>query len=333
VTTTPGQTAQRRGTSATEQFKEIEDIGVPTSSELIDFLNTPDVRGALSPQARKVVAKSAQQLADGKPVTRGLRLRDIEDLRQGLAKRVGPGADFRFADLRDTVRSIGEEIDPKFGSILREFGKRSDIERGLKAGRGALAGGKTSEFVGEFGRANPATQAGTRVGARTALTDVAAESPQGARRVAERLAEDQGLSKRLQTVLPDAEAARLQQLGQAETTAARGFERLAGGTVPTKVGQRVENIKEGIQSGVFSAVGAGGAAKASLATTFIKRLQISPRAARQLAEDAVDPNKVEAVIARLRALKIQDEAITKIFEDAAQAAGITAGVAVGDQQQ
>jgi len=344
VKTTPDKAALRRTLSINAQFKKIENIGVPTSKELIAFAQSPDVRQFLSPQARKVVARAAQHIADNKPVTRGLTLRDIEDIRQGAAAAVNKGEKFkRFSDLRDTARAVGTAVDKRFGTILDEFARRSDVENGLLAGREALGRNQTSSVLGGFSDANPAVQAGTRVGARTALTDMALESSTSARDIAKRLAEDNGLNKRLQTILRagkegnPSQADKLRQIGRIETTAARGFDRLTGRPIQTRVSQQTENLKEATQSVVFSSIGAGGAAKASLIDSFLRRFQISPRIARQLAKDVLDPNRVDDVIARLKALKASDKDITDIFNRAAKiaapAAGVVAGTIAGAQQQ
>lgn len=229
---------------------------------------------------------------------------------------------------------VAEALAPHEAKMLERlgarYGRRLEISAGIRTGRDVVKQGDTEAFrdaVKEAG-AKPTTAAGVRTGARTAVSEAAGESPAGAATTARRLAEDPGLTQRLEAALGPAETANLVKVGKTALTASRRI----GSTVPegtqaqTRAAEAARAVQEAIQGVVISTNRYSGAFLANFANHIVQRVKLSKKAATRLAKMATDPEQAEAVIARLRSAGVSVEDIHRMYREAATAAGIAVGV-------
>ena len=324
VTTTATTRQAARDRLARQQFAEAErDTIVFDRDEVQDLLSDPDLRAALPRTLRRRVDTILEDVPEGEAAE--LTGLDVNDIRLALRDRArgATGADRVFGELADELEGIASAQSPAFRRAIDEFARRSREIEGVTAGRRALTQ-RTSEFIADVGQRDVPGRAGARVGARAELTDVAREGATQARRVARSLTEDSGLVERLRAVLPEREVNRLQQLGQVQSRAFENIERLA----PGAVAQSNREIREAVSDAVNAAVLAGpGTSVASRTFAFGRILQrlrpsLSDRVVNNLAEDAFNPDRTEAVLQALRRANIPEDRILDLYVSAA--AGIVA---------
>lgn len=330
VTSSAPRAELRRDVSVNAQMADIENNVVTLAGDDLDFLRQADVRNALPRNVRASIAEQLQDAGDD-PIVE-LSLRDIENLRFALRQRAGPGEAFRFNQLADEARAIGEAEIPQYGRVLDEFGRRSDISRGIEAGRRVRTAANTERFLDETALASTAEQAGRRVGTRTALAEAAGESPQSAVRTAEQLAQDPGLARRLEGTLRPNEAARLRRLGQVETRSRENLRALSPSSLTTVSEESAEAISEAVQAGIVATGRGSGAFIFSFLARLGRRVALPPRAAEALARNALDPAETATVIERLRALNLSEQEITELFRDAGRAAAIASADAAVNEE-
>ena len=316
VTTT--QTGQKaaRDRRAIDQFKEAEDDAIEfTSKEADEFFGNDLLMSALPRSLRPRIQAALEAAGEGNPVT--LSGLDVNDLRLALRDRArgAVGSDRVFGELADEVELIARGQSPAFARAIDEFSSRSLRGEGVAAGR-KVSSQDASEFEATFreGGSNE-VQAGTRVGARSELSDRAARSAGSATGLARELAQDSGLVRKLREVMPAEEVDRLQQLGRQQSRSAANMDTLSP-AARSEQGKAMRELTNDVVGAMVVAGGnTGGAFKASILGKFLQRVMKgqSKKSINNLARDAFDPNKTEAVIAALRKGGLSETQIVEAY--------------------
>jgi hypothetical protein len=230
--------------------------------------------------------------------------------------------------LQGNLREVLSEAEMgQLERLAARYGRRLDLRAGVETGRRVAARntGEAFEDAVAQAAATPAGRAGVAAGARGALADVAGESPAGAVSTAQRLAQDPGLARRIESALGGREAGRLREVGELATTASENLS--AAAPRATQAQLRIQAVSQQTQEAITAMVAATGRASgallANLGNNMVQRYRLSPKAARKLAEIAVDPARAHQAIATLRRLGASADEILELYQDAAVAAGIT----------
>lgn len=307
--------SQKRLTDA--GMREIENDVVPITPSLREFLEDPNFYDALPRPLKRRVAEALAEADDPSRVAE-LTLRDIENIRQAMAARVGEGVNQMYREFRDVVRDVGTEVSPAYANVLRQFGRRAEVAKGIERGRAALNTSESSEFQAAFrdagkpGSVSKEQAAGARIGLRTKLSDTASEGPTAAIRTARRLAEDNALQGRMAAVMRPSEAQALRKLGEAEIQAARNIEGVRS-AVKSPDQERAEALWDVSRAGAISTGRASGAMIADFARRIANRLTLSQDTAERLARMAFDPKRTAELVERLRARGVREEEFADLF--------------------
>lgn len=331
VTTTQTGQKARRDARAVEQFSEAEDDAIVFSAKEADDLFGPGsvLMEGLSRNTRKRIQAALDDAGDGSEVTfSGL---DVNDMRMDLrtAAKGKSSSDRVFGEFADEVELIARPQSPALAQAIDEFSSRSLRGEGVAAGRKVISQ-PASEFEATFreGLSNE-VQAGTRVGARSELADVAARSSTQATALARTLAEDSGLVKKLRAVMPAEEVDRLQELGRQQSRSAANMDTLSPAARAEQGKFARELTTDAIGALVVAGGNTGGAFKASVLAKMWGRILKgkSKKTIANLARDAFDPDKTQAVIDALRKGGLSEP---QIVESYAVALGGRGGEAIVD---
>jgi hypothetical protein len=320
---------QREGRAA--QRKLFEDIIEPVKDTPVVFspkqagelLGDPDLVSSLPRNLRARVSEAVSKAQDG-PVS--LTLTDIDDIRQALRSSAGEGRGAKgvFNELASEIRDFATDQIPEYGAALRTFGRRGDQLKGLEEGRRVFSPNASREFIDTATETAPAQRVGVRQGAQQRISEAALESPSSALRTSQRLAEDEGLQRRIAAALGEQRAGRIRDAGQSEVTAARRLREITRNTdVPSVTEETARSITESLQ-GVFASQ-AGGAFRASFASKLIQQGLVPETAARKVAEAITDPKRTAEAISRLRAAGVEVKRINDLIRQSAIAAGSVTG--------
>lgn len=234
VTTSPKRQRDVRDRLTTEAMGPIRDHKVAVTPEMLEVLEHSDVTSTLDGAVRRRLQKAITEGAEIGHISLPVVTWDM--IRQDLSKKAGnPGAGTIYARLRDKVRDYVSDVVPEYGEVMVQFGHRSDIAKGVRAGASVISA-RTRAFVDNMAAANTRVRTGARVGARTEIREALTGTVEGADRFMKRLSGDANLRARVRESLRPDEAAELEQL--------------AG-----HYGHRL-NIREGVDIG--SRVAAGG---------------------------------------------------------------------------
>jgi hypothetical protein len=242
----------------------------------------------------------------------------------------------RDAGMRERVRLVLRDDEAaELERLAERYGHQLDFSAGLRTGRSVVRQSDTEAFQEAVAQAGNVERTGVRQGARAALTEAAGESPAGAARTALRMAEDPGLQTRIATALGAGEQRRLATLGQSVVESSRRLAEAAPGgasLAATRAQENAEGIQRVIQASVVATGRFSGGFIGNFVNAIVQRTRLSRAAARRLAELATDPARAHMVIARLRRAGVESEAILRMYQDAAAAAGILAGQASDGQE-
>jgi hypothetical protein len=341
ATQTAQQAERTRDTLTNRAIEPIANRQVVFSPEdATEILADPDLLSGIPGPIRRRLRTALGEATDeegniDQPVS--LTIREVDNIRRSLGQRAqAPGVGGIFRSLRDSVRDVATEQVPEFGRALQQFANRDEIAQGLAQGR-EVFNTPVSEFrdIQRFAR-NPQRGAGQRAGARRALADRAQEGPEQAARLARDLAEDEGetgLQARARTVLPPREADRLTEAASEELTAARRIEDATPRSRPAGGTQTAEAVRDALSAAVVAGGRAGGAFMTETARRLISRFSIPESTAQAMARAVMDPTRTEEVLTMIRRLGANEDEITALFQEAAQAAGITGAVEATEDAQ
>lgn len=415
------QDGGQRGRVMDRAMETIRDQRVPVTDDMLEVIQNPDLSAALKPVVRRRVLAAIEAAGDDTPY---LTVGEWDMIRRDLTARARTPSSVRevYRAMGERVRDYVSRAVPEYDTALREFYRRSSTARGTQIG-GRILTESTREFVDLLQSLNPATRAGVRVGARTAiaealggdpakaerfmerlardpgmrarvraalrkdeavaleqlaqryghsldfstglrtgrsvlqqsdteafqeavrrggvieregvargartaLTEAAGESPAAASRTAQRMAEDPGLQTRIATALGNGEQRRLAALGQSVTESERRLAEAAPGgasLAAARAKENAEGIQRVIQAGVVATGRFSGGFLGNFTNAIVQRTRLSKAAARRLAELATDPARAHMVIARLRRAGVESDAILRMYQEAAAAAGIQVG--------
>lgn len=235
----------------------------------------------------------------------------------------------RDAGMRQRVRlALRDDEVAELERLAERYGHQLDFSAGLRTGRSVVQQSDTQAFQEAVAQARTAGRAGVRQGARAALTEAAGESPGAAARTAQRMAEDPGLQTRIATALGSDEARRLATLGRSVVESERRLAEAAPGgasLAAARARENAEGIQRVIQAGVVATGRFSGGFLGNFTNAIVQRTRLSKAAARRLAEMATDPARAHMVIARLRRAGVESDAILRMYQEAAAAAGIQVG--------
>ena len=315
-----------RAALSPEEFAELESLGAQYGQRL-------GVAEGVAAGQRLATRGDEESLA---AALRGDREAAGQGVRATLADALGASSDSAEnlmqrlsnspAFLNRVSQVLTDEEAAALQRIARSYGVQLDFAEGAARGRQVMTQ-RTEPFVDAAeGLAEPGRE-GLRRGARGAVADAALESPDDATRTAIRLAESEGLHTRLTAALGGEEAARLREVGQSATEAARNLGRAAPrvSEAQAQAQANARDLQDIIAGGVILYGRASGALIANVGNRLIQRLRLSKGAATRLAEMAVDPENVHIVIERLRRAGMSQEEIVRMYQEAAVAAGILTG--------
>lgn len=307
-----------RGTGAgrsvlTARTREFADMLRTAGGGTADAAQRPGTRAAEQVGARVGARTALVEALSGDPAK-------AERLMERLARDAGMRERVRMALRADEAAALER--------LAERYGQQLDFSAGLRTGRSALRQNDTDAFREAVTQAGQVERAGVRAGARTALTEVAGESPAGAARTAMRLAEDPGLQNRIAFALSGPEQQRLTRLGTSVRESSRRLAEASPGNISqarAEAQRAAADVQTIIGAGVALSGRASGAMRANILFQIIDKTRIPKTAARKLAEMATDPARAHQVIARLRRAGLDAEEILRIYRDAAMAAGIQTG--------
>jgi hypothetical protein len=254
----------------------------------------------------------------------------LADLLTGDAKRARRTME-RLANDPNVRANVQEVLEPAEADELVRLGDRYGLQirfgEGFKTGQRVTAAKTTEEFREAVSQAGQPERAGIRVGARTALSEAAGESPTTAVTTAVRLAEDPGLATRIEFALGGSEAGRLREVGQLTSRATRNMELAvpAGTQTSARWAEYAQEVQRVIGAGVIAAGRGSGAFIANVGNWIVQRTSLSKRAAESLARRAVDPRTAAETIDQLRRIGLTPEQIVDMYRTAAVAAGVIVG--------
>ncbi len=330
VTTTKRAQEAARTRLADKQFEAIKDETFQFDEDAVKTLLEDDDIVALIP--KKIMRdirddiKAATVNGNGEGALKHpieLSGRFVDDLRQalGAAEKSGKGFPRRFRELKQQLEGMASEQSPEFGQAVKNFATRSARAKGVEAGR-KVTTADTSEFRAAADAAavpgRGGELVGQRVGARSALADVAREGASRSARLSRDLAEDSGLVARLREVLPEAEVDRLQAIGRVQARAAEGARGIAPGVKAEENKAVREAVRDAVGALVVAGGNTGGAFKAGIVQRLANRLtpKVSKKVVDNIARDVFDPAKTEQVIAALRRAELGDAEILDLFATA-----------------
>lgn len=331
VTTTPGRQAQARKRVGDEQFGKVRDEEFTFSpDEAKDFLSDPDLRQIVRGNLRRRIDEALEQAGESGPVT--LEGTDVLDLRQLLRQRSkkAVGADRIFLELRDELDDIAGTQSDNYTRALDESAMRARRQENVAAGM-RVNSAPTSTFTEAARQTTDAPEkAALMVGARSGLRETALESASSASGLANRLAQDGGLVRRLRAVMRDEEVERLQQLGRVQARAFRNVDTLS----PSARAQADKSARELVGMVTDALVTASPATSAASKTFAGSRLArglrrllpggMSDKAVENIARDLFDPAKTQQVIDVLRRAKVADEDIIDLLLTSTASASVAA---------
>ncbi len=336
-TTTAADIRQAADELANRQFGAIAQEQVTFQPDQVeDLLNNPTLRSAIerSPMrgeidelinaASSISEEGSAQVAN--PVQ--LSIRAVDNIRQALNRRAGPGQDRIFRELAKEVEGIASEQVPQFREAIEGLARRRTAAEGVEGGRAGIRQ-PTTEFEARVRTARTPDEAGgIREGLRGAVADEAAESASRAARLVDTLSENGGLTRRLKAVLPDEEVGRLQRLARVQARSFENIERLS----PGAVAQLDDDVMQAVEGAVNTMVAAAPTTSPALRIFSLGRilkakspLGLDDRVLENLARDAFDPDRTGAVLQALRRTNMTDEEILNAF-----AASVAGGQAVDE---
>ena len=234
--------------------------------------------------------------------------------------------------MRERLRAaLSPEEATNLERLAERYGHQLDFAAGMKAGSRVVSPrGTTEEFetAMEAAHRTPTMSAGARTGARSELTHVAGESPASATRLAQSMAEDPGLQRRIAAALDAGEAERLRRLGESVTSSTRRLAEAApspSSQAHTRALENAETIQQVIRGTVIAAGRWSGAFLGNFTNNLVQRMRLSKKAARKLAEMATDPVNADKVIRQMQRAGLSSDEVAQIYRDAAVAAGIQIG--------
>ena len=316
VTTTQTTQQARRTARAQEQFAEAETDPIEfTGEQVADILSDPDFRRAMPASLRRRLDDALAGVAEGDAVT--LTGLDVNDIRLALRDRArgATGADRIFGELANEVEAVARGQSEAFGRAIDEFSARSLRGEGVAAGR-KVTSQPSSEFEAAVQEAtSPNVAAGTRVGARSALADVAAEGSTRAAGLARSLSEDSGLVRRLRSIMPGDEVDRLQEIGRLQSRSAENIARISPPAQAEGGRAGKELLKDVANAVVLAGGNTGGAFKSSVIGRFFSRVFLGMRKSTidSLTDAAFDPAKTGKVIDALKKAGVSDRDIISVY--------------------
>jgi hypothetical protein len=234
----------------------------------------------------------------------------------------------RDAGMRQRTRmALRDDEAAELEQLAARYGHQLDFSAGLRLGRSVLRQTDTEAFEEAVEQAGRVGQEGAARGTRSALTEAA-----GRRTTAEstafRMAEDPDVHRRITRALGTGEQRRLANLGRSVTESQTRLREAAPGgasLAAARAKENAEGIQRVIQASVAAARPVGGGFLSNLANWIVQHTRLSKAAARRLAELATDPERAHMVIARLRRAGVESDAILRMYQEAAAAAGIQVG--------
>lgn len=326
TTTKAGLTAAQKK-QGDELFKLSHKDDIPfTPEQVTRLLENADLRKALPATLRNEI-DDVIQAAGGKPIT--LKGKDVDDIRQVLNERIGAGFKTRFRDLSNEIQDIGRAGSHNFAKAMDEFAKAGERIEGQALGASAIKG-KTGELVENVAQASPRVTKAAEGGARTAIKDTASENLAGAKRLVNELTTESGTITRLKQILPKQELDLIRETARAQKDSLESL----GAATPRTTGKQGQDILPTLVNAVVLASPTTSPASKVFSTgrllTSFKRLlgsKADDRMLKNLAEDAFDPAKTEAVLQALRRAGVDDSEIINAFMSAAGGASAAQGLA------
>lgn len=201
----------------------------------------------------------------GEAIENGGRItvRDLDNLRQAANNASDSGAAYAYNQISETATQFAD-----------------------RATRGQF-----SQVIRRDHRANAT---------REELANSALASPRGAEQTAERLSGSAQLQRDLVADVGPAEAARLQEVGDVASRAARGVDEVSPSRIRTAADEQAQGIQDAARIAFLHKT--GGAGIASFVSQQLTRLGVGPRGAAELARDLTDPQRFPDAMNRLQAL-------------------------------
>lgn len=217
-------------------------------------------------------------------VTRLIRSMPPEQ-RARLAEVIENGGRITVRDLDNLRQAANNAVDSGAAYAYREISENA-VNFADRATRGQF-----SQVIRQQHRANAT---------REEIANAALASPRGAEQTAERLAESAALNRDLVADVGAPEAARLQQVGELASRAARGVDEVTPSRIMTSADEQADTIQTAARLAFLNRT--GGAGTAAFISQWLKDQNIGARGAAELARDLTDPQRFPDAMNRLQAL-------------------------------
>lgn len=190
-----------------------------------------------------------------------ITVRDLDNLRQAANNASNSGAAYAFNEVADMATRFAD-----------------------RATRGSY-----TQIIRQTHRANAT---------REEIANAAMRSPRGAEQTAEDLATGAVRARDLVSDVGAAEAARLREVGELATRAARGVDEVAPSRIMTTADEQADTIQTAARLAFLNRT--GGAGTAAFISQFLKDQGIGARGAAELARDLTDPRRFNNAMQRLQ---------------------------------
>lgn len=251
----------------------------------------------------------------------GLR---TEESARRLMERLATDDAYREGVLGALTQSERDGLE----QLATRYGQRLRMIEGVRLGEQVMTPGATEPFTEAAARvrSTPEGAEGLAQGARRVLADVAEESPEAAQRVAMQIVESPGFRDRLAVAL-GADADRIQQLADVSATAAQRMDALvpSGNMVDRTAMEQSQSLQQWFRAAVIFIGRYSGALAANFGNQLVQRLRMTDKAARRLAELAVDPQRADEAIQMLRRAGLTGDEILQLYQNATLGIGATIG--------
>ncbi len=292
-----------------------------------------ELRASLS----NVPDPTAHLTAAGQGVRRELAdvLGGSEDEARRMLERLATDTRYR----RHVSRVISPDEAAGLSKLSERYGRRLEIVSGFRAGTGITTRNNAEEFIDAVEQAaqTPSGAAGVRTGARSQVSAEAGDSPVGAVRTAQSLAEDPDLHRKLIVALGMEEGSTLRRVGETQLRAARSMALASpsDNAARARATEAASDLQNSIGLIVMATGRYSGAMAANVVASRWRQFSLTKATAKKLSELITDPDPENSlrVIKHLRKHRVSAEKIREMYRVAAAAVGVLSGQVVGEAVQ
>lgn len=317
--TGPTQIANATGTQGDVDYAAARAVTTPVDEDAVDFIQSKVLPNIYLKAADRQAL--AQQLEDGEIPG---------DMLGQLTKKM---ADTARATNSVEVHKVNEEFQDRFmndqlDTARTNFAAGKSAEEGNALGGTVLSNKDTPDFLAKLQGQTDDQAVASPQGALTAL-HTAAQSPQGALKTAQDLANDTGVQQRLSAVVGPDTASALQQMGKREADAAAALSNATPGRAAAESSKDNDNIMAGMHGIAVLGAAAPWLKALHAAKIFIGRAP-SEQVMRTVTKYLTDPTMTAQAIALLRKAGADNAGLRRLAIQAASMSGALTGSVAGN---